>query len=383
MPRQTRALCSMTTLGTRARVGSAIGREWSGHDGYRSRSRARGRTIARASGEAEERSAAVVDLFERAGTPMGAAARADAAMAAVRAMTNVRETVRGGMGVDGSENGEKGGEGRAWAATPAASSGIGSSAIDVRAGEGADVPGLRNVEKKASKVSKPKADSFNPGSDFWSWTPPEVADNAPTPKQQRVTETRVSAAVAEAERVPEASLQLTFQSDLETPSELKLQFQSDIVAAEPALLGDTPVVKLEETATAVRELGADGQTEGTLENGSRWWRESGEEELEGGKLCRWTLVRGASADGSVEWEEKWWETSDAFNYRELGAIKSGRDATGNVWQESWREQITHDATTGFSNSAKHIMREANKWGAQADEPSGMRSGTKTTGVTGA
>ena len=260
---------------------------------------------------------------------------------------------------------EDGESGNALASTLAASSGVASPAMDGRVAEGGDVSGLKNAEKKASKGSKPKAESFSPGSDFWSWTPPEAADNAPTPKLQRLTEKRVSAAVAEAERAPEASLQLKFQSDLETPTELKLQFQSE-VAAEPAPLGDTPVVELEETATAVRELGADGQTEGVLENGSRWWRESGEEELDGGKLCRWTLVRGASADGSVEWEEKWWETSDAFNYRELGAIKSGRDATGNVWQESWREQITHDTTTGFSNSAKHIMREANKWGAQAD-----------------
>ena len=49
-----------------------------------------------------------------------------------------------------------------------------------------------------------------------------------------------------------------------------------------------------------------------------------------------------------------------LSQRELGAIKSGRDAKGNVWQESWREQVTHDTTTGFSNASKHIMREANK-----------------------
>ena len=69
----------------------------------------------------------------------------------------------------------------------------------------------------------------------------------------------------------QSTAQLKFQSDVETPSELKLEFESDVVLAkEPAPLSDTPTVELEETATAVRELGADGETEGTLENGSSW-----------------------------------------------------------------------------------------------------------------
>ena len=336
--------------------------------------RARARAVTRAAEEDDARSARVVDLFEAAATPMGAAARAEAAMAAVRAMTSVRETATSKTeavttgGGEGATSGSASGSAPRSTGTTTGASGAADGAV-MKGGRSANDSGLKNTAKKASK---PKAETFNPGSDFWTWTPPEAAGSdkvaaAAAPKLQRQTETRVSAAVAVAERAPEASLQLKFQSDVETPSELKLEFESDVVLAkEPAPLSDTPTVELEETATAVRELGADGETEGTLENGSRWWRESGEEELEGGKLCRWTLVRGASADGSVEWEEKWWETSDAFNYRELGAIKSGRDAKGNVWQESWREQVTHDTTTGFSNASKHIMREANKWGAQAD-----------------
>ena len=54
--------------------------------------RARGGAVTRAAEEDDARSARVVDLFEAAATPMGAAARAEAAMAAVRAMTSVRET---------------------------------------------------------------------------------------------------------------------------------------------------------------------------------------------------------------------------------------------------------------------------------------------------
>ena len=60
-----------------------------------------------------------------------------------------------------------------------------------------------------------------------------------------------------------------------------------------------------------------------MADGTLWWVQSGEEEMSGGKLCRWKLLRGQSADGATEWEEKWWETSDEWNYKELGAEKSG------------------------------------------------------------
>ena len=55
----------------------------------------------------------------------------------------------------------------------------------------------------------------------------------------------------------------------------------------------------------MRELGAaDGAKEGTLSSGARWWREEGKEYLEDGKVMTWTVIRGTSADGAVEWEEK-------------------------------------------------------------------------------
>ena len=76
-------------------------------------------------------------------------------------------------------------------------------------------------KSETEKTSNPKAETFNPGSDFWTWTPPEVpaADKAPgepTPKLQKQTQTRVSAAVAIAERPLEQALHLKFQSDTET-----------------------------------------------------------------------------------------------------------------------------------------------------------------------
>lgn len=102
--------------------------------------------------------------------------------------------------------------------------------------------------------------------------------------------------------------------------------------------------------------------EGTLPDGTRWWRETGEEEAGGGKLCRWTVIRGVSADGSVEWEERTWRTSDAFGYRELGAEKSGRGADGAAWREAWKELYTTEERTGLGI----IVRSADKWARAAD-----------------
>eukprot|EP00897_Mesotaenium_endlicherianum_P010405 jgi/Mesen1/9393/ME000613S08759 len=96
---------------------------------------------------------------------------------------------------------------------------------------------------------------------------------------------------------------------------------------------------------------------GMLPDGARWWRETGVEERANGEVCHWTVIRGVSADGAVEFEEKWWETSDTFDYKELGAEKSGRDATGAVWRETWREAMWQDAKNGLP----HIEKTADKW----------------------
>lgn len=42
---------------------------------------------------------------------------------------------------------------------------------------------------------------------------------------------------------------------------------------------------------------------GTNEDGSTWYRESGEEQGENGYRCRWTRMGGQSHDGSSEWKE--------------------------------------------------------------------------------
>jgi hypothetical protein len=50
----------------------------------------------------------------------------------------------------------------------------------------------------------------------------------------------------------------------------------------------------------------------------------------------------------VEWEEKYWEASDAWGYRELGALKSGRDSAGATWREQWMESFQQDQASAVS-----------------------------------
>ncbi|CAI5519352.1 unnamed protein product, partial [Closterium sp. Naga37s-1] len=56
---------------------------------------------------------------------------------------------------------------------------------------------------------------------------------------------------------------------------------------------------------------------GLNEDGSSWYRESGEDVGENGYRCRWSIMGGRSSDGSVQWKETWWEKSDWTGYKEL------------------------------------------------------------------
>ena len=93
-----------------------------------------------------------------------------------------------------------------------------------------------------------------------------------------------------------------------------------------------------EAARALSESD-DKSTHGIHPGGSMWWKETGVEQRPDGVVCKWTVLRGVSADGAVEWEDKYWEASDRFDHKELGSEKSGRDAAGNVWREYWKESM--------------------------------------------
>uniref|UniRef100_A0A7N0T005 Uncharacterized protein n=1 Tax=Kalanchoe fedtschenkoi TaxID=63787 RepID=A0A7N0T005_KALFE len=105
---------------------------------------------------------------------------------------------------------------------------------------------------------------------------------------------------------------------------------------------------------------------GTNEDGSTWYRESGEDLGDNGYRCRWTRMGGRSHDGSSEWKETWWEKSDWTGYKELGVEKSGRNAEGDSWWETWQESLHQDE---WSNLAK-IERTAQKQAKSGTENAG-------------
>ncbi|CAM6100900.1 unnamed protein product [Calypogeia fissa] len=222
----------------------------------------------------------------------------------------------------------------------------------------------------------------SPGPEFWSWVPPEngtlqplkSGDPGPKPKPSVLEKDRTS-----------SSLSLPFETEaLEEPIDLPSMFQNRAMPSLPPLQSllevdkekiagiesateVQPIVRMPsidtETASAVnQELHHSAEvSSGVHEDGSRWWQETGVEERENGVLCKWTLIRGVSGDEGTEWQEKFWEASDAFDYKELGAEKSGRDSYGRVWHEFWRESMWQDAANGL----QHMEKTADKWGKDA------------------
>lgn len=220
--------------------------------------------------------------------------------------------------------------------------------------------------------------SGSKGPDFWSWVPPK-ASSAPSgpatvPAELKLAKetARARSSTAVLERAPQTAetLNLPFQGQGEVTgmhssaaaADLESLFQASFslpplqsrvqslefldVVEEPALdeslLADVHTAPQEQKSDV--HIAADGATEGVMPDGSRWWRTTGRDVGAAGEVCEWTVVRGVSADGSVEWEEKWWESWDVFDYKEMGAEKSGRDANGGVWRECWQEAMWQVST---------------------------------------
>jgi len=97
---------------------------------------------------------------------------------------------------------------------------------------------------------------------------------------------------------------------------------------------------------------------GTNADGSTWWRKSGTDTGSGGYCCRWTVMGGTASDGqSWEYKQTWWEKANWAGYKELGAEKSGRNATGEAWWETWKEVFRQDDLSGVG----YIEKSADKW----------------------
>ncbi|KMS99199.1 hypothetical protein BVRB_2g046980 [Beta vulgaris subsp. vulgaris] len=214
-----------------------------------------------------------------------------------------------------------------------------------------------------------------PGPDFWSWTPPPEDDSiqSDVSNAERAPKTSVnlcpSNEVMEKERAAEIlsiPLESTYLERNLLPPFQSLMDVHNVVA--PETTQDVPVTKEEigsqfsahaaEAAQALHEV--EGKPSyGVNRDGSRWWKETGVERRPDGVVCRWTLNRGVTADGVVEWEEKYWEAADEFEYKELGSEKSGRDAMGNVWHEYWKETMWQE------HGLLHMEKTADKWGKNA------------------
>ncbi|XP_020586107.1 uncharacterized protein LOC110028550 [Phalaenopsis equestris] len=218
-----------------------------------------------------------------------------------------------------------------------------------------------------------------PGPDFWSWSPPmadnsQLSDNATSlqPAKQLNPSPNASYSVIEIEQsadilpLPlESKLRETLHVPLLPPLQSIVETEKEETESSTDLSMEANQENLEvvfsghaaEAAEALQKTN-EGATHGVNLDGSMWWRDSGVDQREDGLVYRWTLNRGVSADGTVEWEDKYWEASDQFEYKELGSEKSGRDANGNVWREYWREFMRQDVSSGLT----HFEKSADKWG---------------------
>ncbi|KAK3249697.1 hypothetical protein CYMTET_40889 [Cymbomonas tetramitiformis] len=308
----------------------------------------------------DSKSADLVDLFERAATPLGAMQRAEAALAVLNAVTAPKDE----KPVETTETKAEvvpDGPARLSARKTVRQLPPLESSRNLGGAKLSDALGEKSSDASEGSSSR----SSSPGPDFWSWTPPEE-QNSPKLAKATQTQTQMAAPTRLMEKGAEAALP-PLQSVLDTSAAftaLPFQTSTDDPVISPVMAAPLTTAKEEVVmaAAAVSAGMAEGNVESVRADGTRMWQETGEELKENGRLCRWTLVRGQSADGSVEWEEKWWETSDAWGYRELGAEKSGRKSDGGVWFETWSESLNQDKKSGLSE----IVRSANKWSKQAD-----------------
>lgn len=199
-----------------------------------------------------------------------------------------------------------------------------------------------------------------PGPDFWSWKPPPVTDRDSDDESEMNLDAKSSPLPNKVSPVMEKEqsigfLSIPFESKLlgskhnPTLPPLQSLMEAEKGEADSSTLEKPHLDKERDlgylfsanAAEAAHALSTVNEElhQGVHPSGSRWWKETGTEQRPDGVICKWTLLRGVSADYTTEWEEKYWEAADEFDYKELGSEKSGRDASGNVWREFWKESM--------------------------------------------
>ncbi|XP_057727748.1 protein LIKE EARLY STARVATION, chloroplastic [Arachis stenosperma] len=216
-----------------------------------------------------------------------------------------------------------------------------------------------------------------PGPDFWSWTPP-VDSDLPLDDAggfQLDTKSSVHSSFSNPIMEKERSVQFlsipfesVFSQSKHSPTLPPFQSLIEVEKMEDSASNmESPSLEEEERrgtlssghaaeAANALHMANNPLPSGVNPDGSRWWKETGIEQRPDGVICRWTMTRGISADKTIEWQEKYWEASDEFGYKELGSEKSGRDANANVWREFWRESMSQE------NGLMHMEKTADKWG---------------------
>ena len=91
-------------------------------------------------------------------------------------------------------------------------------------------------------------------------------------------------------------------------------------------------------------------------------RKRGVDRGEGGYQSRWSTMKVDDDDGRAGSSETRWEKCDLSGYKELGFEKSGFNADGETWWETWRETYCRDEYTGV----EHLERSADKWARDAE-----------------
>ena len=204
---------------------------------------------------------------------------------------------------------------------------------------------------------------ISPGPDFWSWSPPE--DDLPLHENPQLQPLK------KANPFPKPAILLLEKENSEDI--VSIPFESTLIQGQhvPPLPPLQSLIEVEdenvdnsfsisnednhdelsarnsfEIAEALAKT-IETSSHGVNPDGTKWWKSSGIEEREDGVVYKWTLIRGVSVDGAVEWEDKFWEAADEFDYKELGSEKSGRDASGNVWREFWKETISQVISVSY------------------------------------
>ncbi|KAL8105030.1 protein LIKE EARLY STARVATION, chloroplastic-like [Apium graveolens] len=269
--------------------------------------------------------------------------------------------------------------------------------------QGSLVPLNLEHELQGNKKDTVVPKKYTPGPNFWSWTPPEdnnmISDFESNMESLGITSQSigVTSPVMMLKRDLDI-VSIPFESKLENdhnPAPTPLQSLTGIEKVEMSSSSpEKPQIQVEhdldimfceidimfsenavEAANALTEIEIESP-QGNDPDGSRWWKESGTEVRPDGVVCRWTIKRGVSADKTVEWEEKYWEAADDFDYKELGSEKSGRDSTGNSWYEFWKESMYQ------KDGCLHLEKTADKWGKNGEGSEWQEKWWESYGASG-